>query len=513
MDETTSYLRDDPARFALFFAALGILGVLVFRSGVLHRLPVRLVFKATAIVVTVTSVLLVWSMDKFPGTDQLNCLLSAREFVSGEFGSLSLDRYLGFYPQNIGLTLYFSVFSALFGEADYLALQYMNILWLLAAFYCLVRVTQLMFRKQFVTNLTILLFAGFFPLLFFVTFLYGTLIGLALALAAVLLLLRFLEDWRFCHIVCSALLLGCSVLFRKNNLIVWIAMSIMLAIVLLSRETKKPAKRRAVLALAALCLCVWLMPALPRTVLLHTVANDLPVNEGMPAAAWVAMGMQDGPGAPGWSNGYNGDVYMTYAGFDPQTAKNLSYSEIKSRAVWFLRHPGEAVSFYHKKITSMWNNPSYTCFWILRAYNTAGAESTPAGQSFLAGDVHDGLSSYMNLYQGLVLLGSAGFFLAAFARALLGAKPRFKRSALLLMLIFAGGFLFHLLWEAKAQYAVVYFVLLLPYAAFAAESAASRILQLLPGGSAAEAKAGRPARRAIAYAQGTGGMGDQGTGV
>jgi len=36
--------------------------------------------------------------------------------------------------------------------------------------------------------------------------------------------------------------------------------------------------------------------------------------------------------------------------------------------------------------------------------------------------------------------------------------------ALIPGIIFIGGFLFHLVWEAKGQYTVCYFVLLIPYA-------------------------------------------------
>ena len=34
---------------------------------------------------------------------------------------------------------------------------------------------------------------------------------------------------------------------------------------------------------------------------------------------------------------------------------------------------------------------------------------------------------------------------------------------LLLPMIFIGGFIFHLFWEAKGQYTITYFVLLIPY--------------------------------------------------
>ena len=40
-----------------------------------------------------------------------------------------------------------------------------------------------------------------------------------------------------------------------------------------------------------------------------------------------------------------------------------------------------------------------------------------------------------------------------------------KLHRLLLPTIFIGGFLFHLFWEAKSQYTITYFVLLIPYCA------------------------------------------------
>lgn len=51
--------------------------------------------------------------------------------------------------------------------------------------------------------------------------------------------------------------------------------------------------------------------------------------------------------------------------------------------------------------------------------------------------------------------------------ALLFAVFRFRRvkfQGLFFAVIFIGGFLFHLFWEAKGQYTVSYFTLLIPYA-------------------------------------------------
>jgi len=49
----------------------------------------------------------------------------------------------------------------------------------------------------------------------------------------------------------------------------------------------------------------------------------------------------------------------------------------------------------------------------------------------------------------------------------------------MLAMIFIGGFIFHLVWEVKGQYAMPYYVLLLPYAAMGYSKAAECVAALL----------------------------------
>ena len=49
-------------------------------------------------------------------------------------------------------------------------------------------------------------------------------------------------------------------------------------------------------------------------------------------------------------------------------------------------------------------------------------------------------------------------------------------------IVFIGGFLFHLVWEAKGQYSVVYFMLLLPYAYLGMERVADVFLDVTGAG-------------------------------
>ena len=44
-------------------------------------------------------------------------------------------------------------------------------------------------------------------------------------------------------------------------------------------------------------------------------------------------------------------------------------------------------------------------------------------------------------------------------------RNKWKPEQLVLLLIFLGGFAFHTIWEAKSDYVLPYFVLLIPYAA------------------------------------------------
>jgi len=44
-------------------------------------------------------------------------------------------------------------------------------------------------------------------------------------------------------------------------------------------------------------------------------------------------------------------------------------------------------------------------------------------------------------------------------------RRRDGESENIFLIIFLGGFFFHLLWETKAQYVIIYYALLFPYAA------------------------------------------------
>ena len=61
----------------------------------------------------------------------------------------------------------------------------------------------------------------------------------------------------------------------------------------------------------------------------------------------------------------------------------------------------------------------------------------------------------MNIVQTLILFGTLLFMIINFKNT--------NYTQLVFAIIFIGGFMFHMIWEAKCQYTLTYFVLLIPY--------------------------------------------------
>ena len=57
--------------------------------------------------------------------------------------------------------------------------------------------------------------------------------------------------------------------------------------------------------------------------------------------------------------------------------------------------------------------------------------------------------------QSIILFGVICYIILGF--------KEIKLKELLYAIVFIGGFIFHLIWEAKCQYTITYFVLLIPY--------------------------------------------------
>lgn len=170
--------------------------------------------------------------------------------------------------------------------------------------------------------------------------------------------------------------------------------------------------------------------------------TGIELGKGIPMIAYVEMGLQDSDVAPGWYNGYNWSVYENNNG-DYDLANTQAKNDLKNTLFNYITHPSEFIDFLYRKTVSQWCNPDFQGTWVTR-HSSFYIQSELWYQIF-------------NVFESTVLLGTLAYIYFT------GRHMKLHR--LLLPTIFIGGFIFHLFWEAKSQYTITYFVLLIPYCA------------------------------------------------
>ena len=134
--------------------------------------------------------------------------------------------------------------------------------------------------------------------------------------------------------------------------------------------------------------------------------------------------------------------------------------------------PGKTAEFLLRKAESIWAEPTFQSLWIQEVGGGSWLFPRLSDSLFREGGVLNHLYvAAANVLQTLVYSG-------AFLWALFDRK-RICLAQLLPGIVFIGGFLFHLAWEAKGQYTAGYFMFLLPYAGAGIRAAAEAILGCL----------------------------------
>ena len=158
---------------------------------------------------------------------------------------------------------------------------------------------------------------------------------------------------------------------------------------------------------------------------------------------------------------------MERAELDPDTAFVLNRQDIAQRLSEFAADPAYALSFYHQKMVSQW---AETTFEALLVNRVMPSESPfPAlVNSLLSGGGSRALTLYMEGYTLTLYLGfaaGAGLLALRLFRCKAQAWPCLY-APLALMVAVLGGFLYHLLFEAKSQYRMSYLPMMAPLGAW-----------------------------------------------
>lgn len=397
--EHTFYLRDN--WWVHVIAFISISTVLCIKQKKKMQSAKRNIF-LVAVGLLIILVYIVYGGQYYPKADQRKVVEIAAAFCNQDYSAVERGGYLYLNPHQIGIALYFVILSKLFGELNIVAFQAMNIVWIIVSFAELVWISGNLDYKngekqRLMTSICVLLF---FPWTFYVTYLYGTVIGEALSLGAICCLMLFKRKKSIVYIILGSISIAVAVLLKSNFMIFAIAM----ILCLISETISDNGKIKSILFICFILIAV-MVGKIGVDNYLEKVSGGERI-KGVPMLAYVEMGLQDGKTAPGGYNGYNHNIYIEN-NYDYEKTMEAIKNDMMETISLHCKNPMASISFFVKKVTAQWNNPTFQSLWSIE-----------------------------------------------------GRKGKINET--LLILTFIGGFIFHIIWEAKSMYAMPFFLLLLP---------------------------------------------------
>lgn len=382
-----------------------------------------------------------------PQADQLILCECAEAFENGNFESLGKGQYVGIYRQQLGIITFLRLLLKVFGENYYIVFQYLNALMVPVLIFSGYRIVKRMAAdNQFAQGLYLVLMAVCVPMYCYVPFVYGEITSTALAVFGAWMLLWNSERFSVAKLILLGIALGAAVQFRKNTLIFVIAFLIVLVIHLL-----RGWNYRILITMVSLILGVALFQGYITWTYHKLVPED---SLDTPASVFIAMGVNDDNGMPGWHNYYD-QIAFAENDFDVEKTNQAAWEYMQDFFEKCQANPGYAADFYYRKIGSQWNVPMYQC---LAMNNKIEDSESDLVWSVYYGDLRNVIEEGMDIYQLLIFGGTLC--------VLFFALKKWKKidNYLLLITVF-GGFLFSIIWEAKSRYVFPYFLILIPYGA------------------------------------------------
>lgn len=387
-----------------------------------------------------------------PQADQKAICDYAAAFNHGDYSGLQKGGYVGVYQQQLGLITWMRIILLLGG--DYKTFQYLSAIMAGCMIFFGYQVVKILSENIRVQCCYLMLAVCCVPMYVYTAFVYGEIISSALLMLAAWILLICLKRFSWRMAIAFGIIVGLSVQFRKNALI----MAAGFLIVIVGKTfAKDRIKKMHMLALA--CILILGMVLTNGLVKDGIYKGKIPGDsKPMPALLHVAMGCNRDGQNPGWYNGYNWNTYHDFA-CDGQAAGQEAIRTIRKFLDDCASDHAFAVDFFVRKIAAQWEAPMYQCLAMNNCF--AGEQSRFAQQVYF-GSLRIWIERFMNIYQ-LIIYG--GIFVL-----LIQKWKDFERIEYFVLLIGVfGGFLFSLIWEAKTRYIFPYLLFMMPYAAMGLE--------------------------------------------
>ena len=451
----------------LFFTALFIALLFWLRRfyDFFAKVSIRILEIGLAVWTAILGVIWIYSVTSVPAADSANLFEAATNSANDDYSKFFNNsgfyfseyynghNYFHFFPFQLGFVFFSEIVYRIFGTDSSMPVQIINVLSLASAYFALARITALLFKRKSIEFIAILLLAVCFQPVFLCTFVYGNIIGMSTAVWACLFLIKYFQTNRWVWIIPAACLLMLSTIVKYNNLIYLVAFVIMLIL----HAVKNKKWQSLAFALAMCILCVGSSKLI---IMSYEARANTQFESGLTQTMYFDLGLQESPMAPGWYTKTAVNDYMK-GGFDAERGNAVAQTSIDRRLEEMSDDLGYAFDFFGKKILSQWNEPSYESIWISQVKQHSHELSDLAKDIYNNGFRGQLFALHFNFYMQIL------FVLFALGIYLLFIDRKTNIETVLLPLVLLGAFGYHLLFEAKSQYACTYIPLLVPTAAYA----------------------------------------------
>lgn len=414
-----------------------------------------LIFIAVLVVYVIIQVKWINVRDANPAWDQLWVYETAERMYNDNIFLIN-KTYLQFCPHQLPLAVLYSFIFKIFNRTDVVLLQYINAIANAFSMLGIFLITKQLEKKYETNNFKPLIISFCFitlPLLS--TFIYGDIISIPMCLLGIWFIMKYSEKENFIYLILSSIFIAISYIARMNNLIYIIAISIYILLDLLETKNKtiKDIVKKSLLFMLFIAISI-----LPETYIKSYWQEKLELNkeDAIPVEAYFCMGMNESSKANGWYN----NEYVQWAYENVENSKQKYNDEIKYRLKFFLDKPFECIKFYTLKIASMWSENTYASLLYNHSY-AFGNLSRKDNDDSLRRNIDDTIYNIelpIAIFQKsliLIIFGSTIIVLIKY-------RKNISIDVLLLVIVFIGGFLFHVLWEAKSRYIISYIIVLIP---------------------------------------------------
>lgn len=398
----------------------------------------------------------VYSSNSAPTEDSWYVTYASWDFAHGYYDLLSDvdERYFRDYSFQLGYVFFNEIIMRVVGSfmriRNLLFLEEINVFLLAFCYVGIVLINKLIFTDKRICAITVILFMFSAQPIIFCSFLYGIIPGITFAVYGVLFMILYFKKNKIAFGILSAIFIALSVMIKTNNNIVLVAVCCTV-FVMMSR--RKEIIRDIIYIAFTVVISLSITPAVKA---MYESRANTDLGESIPYTSWFLIGLNEAENAPGWYNKKYTVSLFKENEFDSKVTRKEAMTMIKERLEYFKNNPLYRREFFYKKFISQWNETSYQSIWNNVVRHNYLPRTALAEWVCFDGEAH--VKRYMDIYAQLI-------FVSVFLGLICCLKNK-NFLSIIFPLIILGGMMYHLLAEAKSQYAMPYFILMIGFASY-----------------------------------------------